>query len=195
MLNTLALKIYNDPRTVLTLGEISQLMPDISYKNIRRRATYLIKSGKLIKLRQGIYAKLKFNPWEAVGKIYKPSYISLETVLAREGIVFQYYETIFAASYLTREVKINDTTIQYRRIERSVLTNPDGIEEKEGYFIASRERAFLDAVFIYKDYHFDNLGTLDWEKVFRMQEIYHSKTLIKRVKEYYHHYQEDYGQH
>lgn len=108
-------------------------------------------------------------------------------------MVFQYYERIFAVSYLTREIEIGDITIQYRQIKKDVLTNLQGIEERDGYFIASLERAFLDAVFIYKDYHFDNLGSLNWDRIFELLPLYHSKALEKRAKEYYKDNQEDYA--
>lgn len=185
MNNDLILKIYSLPQSVFTLSELSLIFPEIAYPNLRRRMRYFTKAGKLKRLHQGIYAKKEYNALELANKLYKPSYISLETVLVNKGVVFQYYERIFAVSYLTREVKINDIAIQYRQIKESVLTNMQGIENKDGYFIASLERAFLDALYIYKDYHFDNLSVLNWENVFKLQVIYKSKALSKRVKDYY----------
>lgn len=192
MSDDVILKLYSNPSTVFTLDEISLLLPDIEYKNLRDRLYYFTKVGKLIRLRYGVYAKKDYNPFELANKLYKPSYISLETVLAK-GVVFQYYERIFAVSYLTREVEVGDITIQYRRIRKDILTNMAGIEEKDNYFIASLERAFLDAVFIYKDYHFDNLGSLNWEKVFALASSYRSIAFSKRVKSYYKDYQEEYA--
>ena len=61
--------------------------------------------------------------------------------------------------------------------------------------MATLERAFLDAVYLYKNYHFDNLGTIDWEKVAELKKIYKSKAFEKRVEEYYMIYKEDYGKH
>lgn len=195
MANDLLLKLYSSPNTVFTLDEISQLFPEISYKNLKDRLYYFTKVGKLQRPRQGIYAKENYNPFELANKLYKPSYISFETVLARGGVLFQYYETIFVTSYLTRLVKINGNSIQYRQIRGDILTNREGIEQKEGYFIATLERAFLDAVYVYKDYHFDNLGTIDWRKVAFLQKIYNNKTFEKRVEEYLSIYKEDYGKH
>jgi len=189
------LTIYSRPATVFTLDEISQVFPDISYKKLKDRMYYFTKVGKLKRVKTGIYAKNEFNPMELANKLYKPSYISLETVLFKGAVVFQYYERIFAVSYLTREVVVGNITIQYRRIRKDVLTNITGIEEIDGYFIATLERAFLDAVFIYKDYFFDNLGVLNWDKVFDLMPIYKSKTFDKRVRSYYKDYQEDYGKH
>lgn len=176
--------LYSRPETVFTLDEITQLFPGISYESLRDRLYYFTKVRKLQRLHQGIYAKKDYNPFELANKVYKPSYISLETVLVKGGVVFQHYDTIFLVSYLTRTIKINDTDIQYRQIKRDVLTNTDGIEQKTGYFIATLERAFLDAVYIYKNYHFDNLGTIDWEKIDSLKTLYNSKALEKRAKEY-----------
>lgn len=193
MNNDIILLLYSRPETVFTVGEISQLMPKIPYESIRDRLYYFTKVGKLKRLHQGVYAKEEYNPFELANKLYTPSYISLETVLAKGGVVFQYYERIFAVSYLTREVEAGDITIQYRRIKKEVLANTTGIEIKDSYYIASLERAFLDAVFIYKNYFFDNLSTIDWEKVDKLKKIYQSKVFEKRVEEYYEYYKEDFG--
>lgn len=189
------LTLYSKPQTVFTLDEISLYFPDIPYANLRSKARYFTNAGKLKRLKSGVYAKHDYNPLELAGKLYKPAYVSLETVLVKGGVMFQYYERIFAVSYLTREVTIGPVTIQYRHIKDTVLTNMQGIEQQQaGYSIATLERAFLDAVFIYKDYHFDNLGSLDWERVFELQPIYHSKAFDKRVSQYYKDYQEDYAE-
>lgn len=189
--NDLILKLYSQPETVFTVDQIAQFFPGISDESLRDRLYYFTKAGKLQRLRYGIYAKRDFNPLELANKVYRPSYISLETVLAKGAVTFQYYKTIFAASYLTREVKIEKINVQYRRIKQNVLTNPAGIDRESGYFIASLERAFLDAVYIYKNYHFDNLGAIDWKKANSLKKIYKSRLLEKRLDEYYKIYQEE----
>jgi len=57
-----------------------------------------------------------------------------------------------------------------------------GIAQKENYFIATRERAFLDALYLYKNYYFDNLDVLDEKKVFEILKIYQNKTLEQRAR-------------
>lgn len=193
MNNDIVLVLYSQPQTVFTLDEISLLFPQIPYDNLRSRIRYFTDVGKLKRLRQGVYAKIEYNPFELANKLYKPSYISFETVLARGGVVFQYYETIFLATYLTRNVEVDGVSIQYRQIKGDTLTNPEGVEQRESYFIATLERAFLDAVYLYKNYHFDNLGTIDWGKVDKLKKIYNSKAFEGRIEEYYMIYKEDYG--
>lgn len=191
--NDLIVTLYSKPQTVFTLREIALYLPKIPYENLRSRLRNFTNVGKLQRLHRGIYAKNEYNPLELANKLYTPSYISLEYVLARGGVTFQYYERIFAVSYITREIQVGEQIIQYRQIRKDILANMQGIEQKDNYFIASLERAFLDAVFIYKDYHFDNLGTLHWEKIFELQPIYHNVEFDKRVKSYYKDYKEDYA--
>lgn len=178
-------KLFSRPETVFSFDEVAQLFPDISDKSLRDRLHYFVKTKKLERVRHGIYAKREFNKFELANKIYTPSYVSLETVLFEHGIVFQVYETIFLMSYLTRSVKVQAQEFQFRRLPMRVLTNMNGIIREAGYFIASRERAFLDAIYVYKNYHFDNLGGVNWEKIFEIAKIYDTKKLIKRVEKLY----------
>jgi hypothetical protein len=119
--------------------------------------------------------------------------VSLETVLQKAGVTFQYYESIFAVSYLTRTIEVSGHTIEYKRIRNDILLNKQGIEEQGNVVTASLERAFLDAVFLYKDYHFDNLNPLNWDKVMELKNIYDSLVLNKRVAEYYQIYKQNHA--
>ncbi|MDO8515544.1 MAG: hypothetical protein Q7S14_03520 [bacterium] len=182
---SLIVKIYQLPQTVFTFKDLVLLFREISPLNLKRRINYLVKTKQLLNPKPGIYTKENFDPVELGGRIYTPSYVSLETVLAAHGIIFQYYETIYYASYLTREIKVGSNKFYYRRLPRKVLTVNLGIENNNSVPTASKERAFLDAVYLYKNYHFDNLSGLDWEKVFELVKMYESKIFEKRVQSYY----------
>ena len=56
-----------------------------------------------------------------------------------------------------------------------------GIEMTEETSIATKERAFLDMLYIKTDYHFDNIHTLNWDRVFEILPIYNNQMLIKKV--------------
>jgi len=185
------LEIYKKDQSVFTLSEIAFLFPQISYPNLKRKISYYVKVGKILRLRKGIYGKENFDPFELANKIYTPSYISFETVLKKEGVVFQESSGIFVACYLTRKIKCGSIEIFYRKIKNEALTNLKGIEKMEGYFIATKERAFLDAVLVYKDYYFDNLSPLNWEIVFDLLKIYKSRALEKRTGQYFKIYKEE----
>ncbi|MEJ2568718.1 MAG: hypothetical protein P8Z50_07610, partial [candidate division WOR-3 bacterium] len=55
------------------------------------------------------------------------------------------------------------------------------VELKNGYATATKERAFLDALHLYKNYYFDNLDILDKDIVLNMVDIYRSKTLKDKI--------------
>ena len=179
-------KILRSNNTVFTFKDISLLWNDTDKKATISAINYYVKTGNLHRIRRGIYAKDKnYNKLELATKIYTPSYVSFETVLTKAGVVFQYYSQIFVASYLTREITADGQKYSYKKIKDTILTNPLGIEIKENYSIASLERAFLDILYLYKDYHFDNLSPLNWDKVFEILPIYDNKQMEKKVKQYY----------
>lgn len=178
-------RLYQLPQTVFTFQEIALLFPEISNQSLKDKLSHAVKTHKLLRLRKGIFAKESFNHLELANKVYTPSYISLETVLKKEALIFQDYKTIFASSYLTRKLNVSGVDIYYRKLKYEVLLNNFGIINEKNYTIASKERAFLDAIFFYKDYHFDNLTSLDWNKVKEMKKIYESKILESRVENYY----------
>jgi len=62
-------------------------------------------------------------------------------------------------SYLTREIICDGQKYVFRKIKDTILTNSLGLEKKDNYFIASRERAFLDTVYLNKNYYFDRLNS------------------------------------
>ena len=178
--------LLRSSRTIFSTKDVALLWGEEREDTVSARLNKYVKSGKLIRVRRGLYAKDKnYDKFELATKIYTPSYISFETVLAKAGIVFQFYGQIFVASYVTREVKVDDQTYAYKRIRDSILTNHAGIKAKNDYHIASPERAFLDVVYSNKDYHFDNLSPLNWERVFEILPIYENKSMEKKVKRYH----------
>jgi hypothetical protein len=66
-----------------------------------------------------------------------------------------------------------------------VLTHPIGIKNRDESSFATRERAFLDTLYIHADYHFDNLNGLDWNKVFEVLPIYENQRMANRVRRLY----------
>ncbi|PIY79766.1 MAG: hypothetical protein COY81_00795 [Candidatus Pacebacteria bacterium CG_4_10_14_0_8_um_filter_43_12] len=184
------LELYKIPQTIFTLKDVSLVFPDITYTSLKRRMYYYAQKGMLKKIRKGIYAKENYDPLELANKLYTPSYISLETVLQKEGVIFQYYETIFVSSYLTRDIAVAKHSFSYHKLPAYILLNKQGIEQRIGFSIATKERAFLDAIYNYKEYHFDNMIGLNWDTIMEIKSIYQNKMLEKRVEEYYQLYKE-----
>ncbi len=183
------LRLYRQRQSVFSVKEVALIWQESNPANVKAYLKYYTDKGDLIRLRRGIYAKTKFDEYEAATKIYTPAYISFETVLRNEGVIFQHYETIFAASYLTRGIELdNKQKISYRKLKNSILFNSEGIIKKKNYAIASRERAFLDIIYLAKDYYFDNLRSIDWKKCFELVKIYGSKQVEDNLTKYYNKY-------
>lgn len=182
--NTLA-KLFQSSQTVFTFKELALIWNETNSDNLKAKIYYYVKSGTIFRLHRGVYAKNKdFNAKELATSLYSPSYISFETVLREAGMIFQYYETIFAAGPWTKDVKIDKYKFAYRRLKKSVLYNPAGIVSRDNFSIASPERAFLDMLYVSPDYYFDNLDSLDWERCFELVAIYDNKQLEERLKKY-----------
>jgi hypothetical protein len=181
--------LLRSSKTIFSTKDAALLWSEERKQTVSGRLDKYVKAGKLIRIRRGIYAKDKnYNRFELATRIYTPSYISFETVLTRSGINFQYYGNIFVASYITREIEADGQKISFIRMKDYVLSNTVGIEHTDDIATATKERAFLDRVYVSKDYHFDNLDILDWNKIFEILPIYHNKRMEKKVKIYFEHY-------
>lgn len=168
--------------TVFSLTDIAMVMnednPDILYSRMRTG----VKNGLFLNLRKGIYAKPGYSPLEMACKIYTPSYLSLEYILQRDGIIFQYDSTITMVSYLSRDIEVDGHIIKYRKIKGPIMISQDGIIRRNFINEATKERAFLDLLYLSPNYYLDNLSGLDRKELDRLLPLYNSKTLYNRVK-------------
>jgi predicted transcriptional regulator of viral defense system len=178
--------ILRSPKTVFTLKDVALLWGEPSTGSTRVRLSKYVKNGKLYRVRRGIYAKDEnYSKLELATRIFVPSYVSFETVLAREGLIFQFYTQVKAASYLTRDIEVDGQTYSFKKIKTPILTNSQGVENRDETSLATKERAFLDTLYIHVDYHFDNLNSLDWNSVFKILPIYHNQRMADRVHKLY----------
>jgi hypothetical protein len=184
--------LLRSSKTIFSTKDAALLWNENDNAVVTDRLKRYARVGKLVRPYRGLYAKDKnYNRLELATRIYTPSYISFETVLTRTGISFQYYGNIFVASYVTREIEADGQKISFIRMKDYVLSNTIGIEHANDVDIATKERAFLDRVYVSKDYHFDHLDVLDWDKVFEILPIYRNKRMNKKVAEYFKHYKEN----
>jgi predicted transcriptional regulator of viral defense system len=188
-MDNLIVKLYQSTKTILTNKDLALIWGESNKFNLNAKISYYVKQGILIRLTRGIFAKNKdYNPKELATSIYIPSYISFETVLREAGIIFQHYETIFVASKWPKTTKIDKYSIIFRKLKDEVLFNSFGIINQNNYSIATTERAFLDMIYLFPNYYFDNLKSINWEKCNEIVKIYNNKQLIKRLNKYYKNY-------
>lgn len=178
----IVLAIYRESRTVFRLKDIAILVGEESFQSLNKKLNYYVRTGKLENPRKGIYAKPGYNLEELACTIFAPSYISLEYVLQKAGMVFQYDSRLTSISYLSRKIEVENQQFVYRKIKGSALVNTLGIIRQTNQInIASPERAFLDLLYLEKDYYFDNLNPLNKELIRKLLPIYQSKGLSQTV--------------
>jgi len=178
--------LLRSPQTIFSSKDVALMWGEESENIIKNRLNKYVKSEKLFKVRRGLFAKDKnYNRYELATRINTPSYISFETVLGSSGMTFQYYGNIFVASYIKRNMEVDGQKIEFVRMKDYVLSNTLGIKNSDGYARATKERAYLDRIYVSKKYYIDNESPIDWQKVFEILPIYHNKRMEKTVKKYY----------
>ena len=152
-------------------------------ESLSRSLMYYAKKGVLLNPRKGVYAKPKYNEQEMACTLLSPSYISLEYVLARAGVTFQYSSEITCISYQNRTIEVDGRAYVFRKINPMIWANMLGIEQRDNITIATPERAFLDMVYLSAGQcYFDNLHPLNKDLVRQILPTYNSNILNKRVE-------------
>lgn len=180
--NNALMRLYESPDTVFSTYGTALLLGEEKVGMISKRLNHYIRDGRLLNPRRGFYAKKGYNPEELACMIFTPSYLSLEYVLQKAGIVFQYDSRYTSVSYLSRIVEADGREFCYRRIKGEILADTRGIISNGNINIATPERAFLDVMYLNADYYFDNLRGLDYKKVAGLLPIYRNKRMMERVK-------------
>lgn len=167
-------------KKILSANEL-KLLWWVDGNSFKKRLSYNLKTKKLKKLRKGLYIipnqinRLDF--WDifcAANSIYSPSYISFETVLQKNWVVFQDYLSIFVASNYHKTIKIDtlQLNIQFERLPIELLLNPIWIIHKWIYSIATTERAICDTLVRSWNYYFDNLTWVNFDLLRDIWKIY-----------------------
>lgn len=178
--------ILRSPKTVFSTEDIALIWREELTAATRVRINYYVTSGDLICIRNGLYAKNHtYNKLELATRILTPSYVSFETVLAREGLVFQFYAPIFVASYANREIIVDAQSYKFRRLKAEILMDSIGVKHFDQTSMAIRERAFLDMLYLNDDYYFDNLRSLDWGLIHTILPIYKNQRLVRSINRIY----------
>lgn len=154
-------------------------------------------------VRQGLFVRLKNNfyttawKWENLSRpdLFKianvlqvPSYISLMTALAYYEVTTQVQNNYFESVCLKRSVTYNvkETVFNYIKLQSRFYGD---FVKLDSIFVATREKAFLDAVYLYSfgKYKFDfdslDLKKLDLKKLSSRLKKYPQKTkdIVKRL--------------
>jgi hypothetical protein len=178
LLNT----VLNSSRTVFTVQSLLMITGASDSKRMTKSLNYYAHEGKVLNPRRGIYTKLTYDVKEMACSLFRPSYISMEYVLQRAGVVFQWDDTITCISYLSRTIEVDEKIYQYRKINPELWIGMEGIEQIDNIAMAVPERAFLDMMYLSAgNCYFDNLHPLSVKRVRELLPLYRSDKLNERV--------------
>lgn len=120
-----------------------------------------IKRKILYKVIKGLYSivpvdeidRYQLGAW----LLHKYSYLSCESVLFDEGVIFQVPSSITYVSSISKKIKLVGTYYSYRKMKKEKLFDSSGIIKKDGYYMATTERAISDMRYFNPKYYFDSL--------------------------------------
>jgi hypothetical protein len=185
MSDNLIAKLASLGQTVFTSKELALIWRERSSDRLKNKIHYYLKNKNLTPLTRGIYQLgSNYDPLELATRIYSPSYLSFETILLQSGIIFQHYDTIFVAGPWSKNLTINHQHFVFHQLKADLLYNQQGLIKIRNYYAASSERAFLDTLYLYPHYHFDNLRSINFSHCRRLLPIYKNQALATRLENY-----------
>lgn len=173
-------------QSVFTIQEIAQICGISDKESLHSKLKYLTHTKNLIRIRRGFYVLSNdYSRFELGNKLRKPSYVSLYSTLQEEGVVFQYYESIFLVSNDSLEIKVNNEKYVYRKIKDEILLDTAGIVENKNTYKATLERALCDKIYLDGIEHFDNLKGVNWDFMHELNDtVYKNEKILKFIKSY-----------
>ena len=146
----------------------------ISASSAKVTASRYVKQGLLMRIKKNLYVRR--DVWNAttieerfllanLGQV--PSYISLTTALEYYEVTTQLQRSFFesVAVKRTKEISLNGSVFRYTKVTSGLYF---GFKKEKGFFIASPEKALLDALYLmsYGRYSID-ISALDAPKLDR----------------------------
>ncbi len=184
--NILKLQTLNQ-RPYFTSEEVAVAL-GIQTASARVFCSRYARQGLLVKLKNGYY--VTSQKWENISRedlysianiLQVPSYISFMTALAYYEITSQvtrnYMESICLKR--SRTYNIKETVFNYYKLKKQYYFD---FIKKDGIFLATKEKAFLDAVYLYSfgKYNIDfsslDMNKLDQSMIGKLVKTYPTKT-------------------
>ena len=141
------------------------------YTTIKR----YVQKGILIPVHKGFYSTAQIDqidPFKlAIGYLHRFAYVSCETILIREGIIFQKENYLTLISNVSKKFKVSNHSYLVRQLKEDYLYYDRGIDRVNGVLTASVERAVADLLYFNHNYYFDNKKKINWKKVKEMQRV------------------------
>ena len=129
--------------------DVVKLFPNEKPEAVRTQLHRLIKRGHIFPIKRGLYSfdKNKIDEFELAGKLYSPSYISLETALNFYGVIPDVPIAVTSVTpTTTKNIKTDIGNYYYSKINNQLFFG----YSQSPYAIAEKEKALLDYFYIRK---------------------------------------------
>lgn len=181
------IKLEQDSRPFLTIQSISEIL-NISEASARVFASRYVQKGIVIRLKKNIYIlqnridRLSQTELFYLGNIIQtPSYVSLMSALSYYEVTTQIVRNVVESISPIRTVAFDSKQLVfvYTQLQKKLYY---GFKREKEFFIATKEKAFLDALYLYSlgRYQFDlesiDMRKLDEKKLKSLLETFPIKT-------------------
>ena len=149
-----------------------------------------VKQGILLRLKRDVYVLA--DRWERFGeqdvfvlanRLQVPSYVSMTTALAYYEITTQVQQSVVesVAVVRTTQVEVREKIFKYTKLKKNLYT---GFIKKNGFFIATPEKAFLDGLYLMSmnRYRLD-LSAIDQSKLDARLLFRNAKTFPRKTRQ------------
>lgn len=144
--------------------------PNTLYTTIKR----YVQKGILVPVQKGLYATVALAELEpyafGAAVIHTYAYVSCETVLVADGIMFQSGEAMTFVSSVSKRFTLAGHAYLVRTMADRFLYNDTGIEMGNGIRRANTARAVADMLYFNPRAHFDNPKGIDWKATRSIQK-------------------------
>lgn len=184
----LAEKIKNIPKPYFSFFDLLKIS-DIRENSLKVALSRLVKKGELVRIMKGWYAADPARvDWEVVAcRLYAPSYLSYEWVLARAGVLSQQPAAITLATVRRGKIIESDYAgFHYHRLKKDYYW---GYDRRGAVLAADKEKALLDLAYLARKGYasFDaeemNLKNIDRKRLAEYLKKFRSSGLENYLRE------------
>ncbi len=174
-------KLIMTGKTVFNANDLAIIWQISDRKKLNERIKYYLRSKRFINIYKGLYSYGNYTVFNIAQKLVPMSYISLYTSAQKHGIIFQYDPTVYCISLISKKYIIDNQKYEYHKVKDVIFYNNIGLIKENNYLIANKERTICDLLYIYPDFAFDNLKSVNIKLLRQISMIYNNKRLQKTI--------------
>ncbi|HKY62545.1 MAG TPA: hypothetical protein VJR29_03925 [bacterium] len=132
---------------VFGFSDLWNLLGHRSSDRVAKVANRLVREGLLFKIRRGVYATRDADTWILASRLKKNVYISMDSVLARNGLIGTMPARSVSAVYPgpPQTLRTPIAQLRYFKIKKDLMFGTVGMAN--GVRVADNEKAFLDMLY------------------------------------------------